>query len=203
MKTGRQTGQETGQMTGPLEAGRDGWIAGVRRIPSPNCDDRPPAAPIDTVIVHYISLPPERFSGDAIERLFTNTLDHDAHPWFGHLRGVRVSAHLLLRRRGELLQFVSCDRRAWHAGQSCLLQRERCNDFSIGIELEGSSLRPFTRAQYRRLAALLAALARRYPLRLIAGHSDVAPGRKEDPGPFFDWSELGPVLRATGIRRPF
>jgi AmpD protein len=187
----------------PLQVGSDGWLAGVRRLPSPNCDDRPSATPIDAVIVHYISLPPERFSGDAVERFFTNTLDHDAHPWFDRLRDVRVSSHLLLRRHGEVLQFVSCERRAWHAGQSRLLERERCNDFSIGIELEGSSLRPFTPTQYRRLRVLLAALARRYPLRLIAGHDDVAPGRKEDPGPFFDWNELAPTLRSTGIRRPF
>ena len=183
--------------------GPDGWLAGARHVPSPNCDERPPGMAIDTVIVHHISLPPERFTGDAVERLFTNTLDHDAHPYFDGLRGVHVSSHLLVRRHGEVLQFVSCDRRAWHAGTSRLLGRERCNDFSIGIELEGSSLRPFTRSQYRRLETLLAALARRYPLAFIAGHSDVAPGRKEDPGPLFDWQALAPVLRATGIRRPF
>ena len=141
--------------------------------------------------------------GDAVERLFTNTLDHATHPWFERLRGVRVSAHLLVRRHGGVVQFVSCDQRAWHAGQSQLLGRERCNDFSIGIELEGSSLRPFTASQYRRLEGLLGALARRYPLTLIAGHSDVAPGRKEDPGPLFDWQALAPILRATGIRRPY
>ena len=187
----------------PIEVGGDGWLAGVRRVPSPNRDERPPASVIDTVIIHHISLPPERFQGDAVERLFTNTLDPAGHPWFERLRDVRVSAHLLVRRHGGLVQFVSCDERAWHAGQSRLLERERCNDFSIGIELEGSSLRPFTASQYRRLEALLVALARRYPLALIAGHSDVAPGRKEDPGPFFDWQALQPVLRATGIRRPF
>lgn len=187
----------------PLEVGHDGWLAGVRRVPSPNCDARPAGTAIDTVIVHHISLPPERFQGDAVERLFTNSLDHAAHPWFERLRDVRVSAHLLVRRHGGIVQFVSCDQRAWHAGPSCLLGRDRCNDFSIGIELEGSSLRPFTASQYRRLESLLASLAQRYPLALIAGHSDVAPGRKEDPGPFFDWRALAPVLRATGIRRPF
>ncbi len=186
-----------------LEVGDDGWLAGVRRLPSPNCDGRPTGTTIDTVIVHHISLPPERFHGDAVERLFTNTLDHATHPWFERLRGVRVSAHLLVRRHGGVVQFVSCDQRAWHAGQSQLLGRERCNDFSIGIELEGSSLRPFTASQYRRLEGLLGALARRYPLTLIAGHSDVAPGRKEDPGPLFDWQALAPILRATGIRRPY
>jgi AmpD protein len=187
----------------PLEVGEDGWLAGVRRVPSPNCDERPPGTAIDTVIVHHISLPPERFQGDAVERLFTNSLDHGAHPWFERLRGVRVSAHLLVRRHGGVVQFVSCEARAWHAGESSLLGRARCNDFSIGIELEGSSLRPFTGSQYRRLEALLVSLSRRYPLALIAGHSDVAPGRKEDPGPFFEWQALEPVLRMTGIRRPF
>lgn len=181
----------------------DGWLAGARRVPSPNCDARPAATVIDTLVIHHISLPPEHFIGDAVERFFTNRLDPRAHPYFERLRDVHVSAHFLLRRRGELLQFVSCEQRAWHAGSSRLLERERCNDFSIGIELEGSSLRPFTASQYRRLEALLGALARRYPLTLIAGHSDVAPGRKEDPGPLFDWQALAPILRATGIRRPY
>jgi N-acetyl-anhydromuramoyl-L-alanine amidase len=180
-----------------------GWLDEARRVPSSNCDERPPATPIDTLVLHHISLPPERFSGDAVERLFTNRLDCDAHPYFAQLRDVHVSAHFLLRRRGELLQFVACGRRAWHAGQSRLLERERCNDFSIGIELEGSSHRPFTRAQYRRLIALVTALRQRYPLRYIAGHSDIAPGRKDDPGPFFDWQQLRPLLLKTGIERPF
>lgn len=180
-----------------------GWLDSARRAPSPNCDARPPATVVDTVIVHHISLPPEHFLGDAIEQFFRNRLDFTAHPYFERLRDVRVSAHFLLRRRGELLQFVSCDQRAWHAGASRLLQRERCNDFSIGIELEGSSSRPFTRAQYRRLGVLLESLRRRYPLRYIAGHSDVAPGRKDDPGPFFDWLELGPALKLAGVSRPF
>ena len=180
-----------------------GWLDAARRVPSPNCDGRPEPARVDTVIVHYISLPPERFSGDAIERLFTNRLDPAAHPYYARLRDVRVSAHFLLRRHGGLLQFVSCRQRAWHAGASRLLGRERCNDFSIGIELEGSSERPFTPSQYRRLEHLVAALARRYPLRLIAGHSDVAPGRKDDPGPQFDWQALQPTLLLTGIERPF
>jgi AmpD protein len=181
----------------------DGWLDTAQRLPSPNCDDRPAGTVVDTVIVHYISLPPEHFRGDAIQRFFTNRLDHAGHPYFEHLRGVRVSTHLLLRRHGELLQFVSCAQRAWHAGASRLLERERCNDFSIGVELEGSSARPFTPSQYRRLRALVGALAQRYPLRFVAGHSDVAPGRKEDPGPLFDWRELRPALRHAGIERPF
>lgn len=186
-----------------MKVDAEGWLDTARHVPSLNCDGRPPGAPIDTLIVHYISLPPEHFSGDAIQRFFTNRLDPAGHPYFAHLRDVRVSAHFLLRRHGELLQFVSCQQRAWHAGSSRLLDRERCNDFSIGIELEGSSARPFTRSQYRRLAALIATLARRYPLHFIAGHSDVAPGRKEDPGPFFDWTALRPALSLAGIRRPF
>lgn len=180
-----------------------GWLAGARRVASSNCDARPAATVVDTLVIHHISLPPEHFAGDAIERLFTNRLDAQAHPYFERLREVHVSAHFLLRRRGELLQFVSCEQRAWHAGISRLLERERCNDFSIGIELEGSSARPFTDTQYRRLARLIAALGGRYPLRFIAGHSDVAPGRKDDPGPHFDWRRLEPVLRLSGITRPF
>jgi AmpD protein len=181
----------------------EGWLDAARHVASPNCDARPAATRIDTLIVHYISLPPEYFSGDAIERFFTNRLDCDAHPYFQRLRDVRVSAHFLLRRRGELLQFVSCEQRAWHAGASRLLERDGCNDFSIGIELEGSSERAFTRTQYRRLGALIGSMRRRYPLRFIAGHSDIAPGRKDDPGPFFDWRELQPALQLAGICRPF
>ena len=181
----------------------DGWLDGARRVPSPNFDARPVGVVVDTVVVHHISLPPEHFVGDAVERLFTNRLDPQAHPYFERLRDVHVSAHFLLRRRGELLQFVSCVQRAWHAGASRLLERERCNDFSIGIELEGSSARPFTATQYRRLAPLIAAMRTAYPLRFIAGHSDIAPGRKDDPGPLFDWRMLEPVLRISGIERPF
>ncbi|MGE0803504.1 MAG: 1,6-anhydro-N-acetylmuramyl-L-alanine amidase AmpD [Lautropia sp.] len=190
-------------MTGRSRSGDTDWLPGARRIASPNFDARPAGSVIDTVIVHYISLPPERFSGDAVERLFTNRLDPAAHPYFADLAGVRVSAHVFLRRRGELLQFVPCRARAWHAGSSRLLERERCNDFSIGIELEGSALRPFTATQYRRLDRLLRQLADLFPLRYIAGHDDVAPGRKFDPGPRFDWRRLGPTLRAIGISRPF
>ena len=181
----------------------DGWLDGARRVPSPNFDARPVGVVVDTVVIHHISLPPEHFVGDAVERLFTNRLDPQAHPYFERLRDVHVSAHFLLRRRGELLQFVSCGQRAWHAGASQLRERERCNDFSIGIELEGSSARPFTATQYRRLAQLIAALRTAYPLRFIAGHSDIAPGRKDDPGPLFDWRRLEPVLRISGIERPF
>ena len=172
-------------------------------MPSPNEDARPAGTVVDTVIIHHISLPPGRFSGDAIERLFTNTLDPDADPAFAPIASLRVSSHFLIRRHGGLVQFVDGDRRAWHAGVSRLRDRERCNDFSIGIELEGDSLRAFTPSQYRRLDALLVVLARRYPLRWIAGHSDIAPGRKVDPGPRFSWSRVAPVMTRLGLVRPF
>lgn len=183
--------------------GEGGWLAGARRVPSPNRDERPDGIGVDLLLIHHISLPPGRFSGDAIERLFTNRLDPQAHPYFGQLAGLRVSSHFLVRRRGELLQFVDCDARAWHAGVSSFLGRERCNDFSIGVELEGDGETPFTQAQYRRLAALVRLLRERYPLRWLAGHSDVAPGRKTDPGPFFDWQRLLEGVRDTGLSRPF
>ena len=180
-----------------------GWLPGARKVPSPNADDRPDGTVVDTVIVHHISLPPGHFAGDAIERLFTNRLDRDADPSFAPVADLRVSAHFLIRRHGGLVQFVATSRRAWHAGVSRLFDRERCNDFSIGIELEGDGRRPFTPSQYRRLEALLVELARHHPLRWIAGHSDIAPGRKFDPGPRFAWSALAPVMARTGLVRPF
>lgn len=180
-----------------------GWLSGARRVASPNCDTRPAGAVVDLLVVHYISLPPGRFSGDAIERLFTNTLDCDADPFYDQLRGLRVSSHFLVRRRGEIVQFVRSDARAWHAGQSSFLGRERCNDFSIGVELEGSGDVPFTGAQYRRLASLTALLCQRHPLRWVAGHSDVAPGRKSDPGPHFDWPGFLARIGGSGLQRPF
>lgn len=179
-----------------------GWLAGARRVPSPNFDARPPGAVVDLLVVHHISLPPGRFSGDAIERLFTNRLDPLADPAFAALRGLRVSAHFLIRRRGELLQFVATDARAWHAGASQFRGRERCNDFSIGVELEGDGTHRFTEPQYRRLARLLAILRERHPLRWIAAHSDIAPGRKLDPGPCFDWSRALAAREARGLTRP-
>ena len=179
-----------------------GWHRQARHVPSPNHDLRPPGLAPDLLLIHHISLPPGRFSGDAIERLFTNTLDPAADPSFADLSALRVSAHFLIRRRGELLQFVSCDARAWHAGISSFLGRERCNDFSIGIELEGTGERRYTEAQYRVLGRLTRALSRRWPLRHVAGHSDVAPGRKTDPGPSFDWSRFETLTRGCGLQRP-
>jgi AmpD protein len=169
---------------------REGWLDGVRRVRSPNADARPDPDDVTLLVVHGISLPPGRFGGDAIERLFTNRLDSRAHPYYAGLEGLRVSAHFLIRRDGALVQFVSCADRAWHAGASRWNGRERCNDFSIGVELEGTDERPYTRKQYARLAALVRRLRRSWPLRDVVGHSDVAPGRKTDPGPSFDWPRL-------------
>jgi AmpD protein len=165
----------------------NGWCASARHLPSPNFDLRPPGTAIDLLVIHNISLPPGQFGGPYIASLFTNALDHGAHPYFEQLRPLRVSAHFLILRTGELMQFVSADARAWHAGVSQFDGRERCNDFSIGVELEGSDFVPFEPAQYRCLAALTHALLRRYPLASVVGHEHIAPGRKTDPGPCFDW----------------
>jgi len=175
---------------------REGWLSGVRRVRSPNADARPDGTGVTLVVVHGISLPPGRFGGDAIERLFTNRLDPRAHPYYATLRDLRVSAHFLIRRDGALTQFVSCADRAWHAGASRWNGRERCNDYSIGIELEGADDRPYTAKQYARLAALLRRLRRSWPIEDVAGHSDVAPGRKTDPGPSFDWKRLRRLIGA-------
>ena len=168
----------------------EGWIAGARRVASPNCDSRPPGSEISLVVLHSISLPRGKFGGDAIERLFTNRLDPGAHPSFAELAGVRVSSHFLIRRDGELLQFVPLQARAWHAGVSRWRGRERCNDFSVGIELEGVDDAGFEAAQYESLVALLGNLQSVLPLRDVAAHSDVAPGRKFDPGTHFDWARF-------------
>ena len=161
-----------------------------RFVDSPNQDERPPGTSITLAVIHSISLPPGEFGGDAIERLFTNRLDAAAHPYFAEIAHLKVSSHFLIRRDGELVQFVPVGRRAWHAGASSWRGRARCNDFSVGIELEGTDDGPFTDAQYARLAALLDALRRALPLTDLAGHSDIAPGRKTDPGPGFDWPRL-------------
>ncbi|MFC5302385.1 1,6-anhydro-N-acetylmuramyl-L-alanine amidase AmpD [Azospira restricta] len=175
-----------------------GWLTSARREPSPNFDARPAAEKPTLLVVHAISLPPGEFGSDDILDLFANRLDASRHPYFAGIRDLRVSAHFLIRRDGELIQFVSCDDRAWHAGVSCWRGRERCNDFSIGVELEGCDELPFESAQYERLCELVAILGRAYPLRDIAGHSEIAPGRKTDPGPCFDWSRLSalPLSRA-------
>jgi AmpD protein len=178
-----------------------GLIKEARLIASPNCDDRPPGCAVDLLVIHHISLPPGEFGGPGILQLFTNELDPAEHPYFETLAGTRVSAHFLIRRDGRLLQFVPCAKRAWHAGESSWKGRSRCNDFSIGIELEGTGETPFTTPQYRRLAALTRALQARYPIRDIVGHSDIAPGRKSDPGPHFDWARYRRLLRKAAPRR--
>ena len=172
---------------GPL---RDGWLEGVLRCPSPNFDARPPGSEVSLVVIHAISLPPDTFGGPGVAQLFTNSLDPDAHPYYREICHLRVSAHFFIRRCGQLLQFVSADARAWHAGVSRWDGRERCNDFSLGIELEGCDSMPFEAAQYETLNRLLAVLRTHYPVRAVAGHSDIAPGRKTDPGPCFDWSRV-------------
>ncbi len=164
-----------------------GWLTGVRRVNSPNHDVRPPRMPVELLVIHNISLPPGEFGGKGIEQLFTNTLDVDSHPYYAQLKGLRVSSHFLIRRDGQIVQFVPCDKRAWHAGVSEWDGRSRCNDFSIGVELEGSDFVPFDDRQYAALVRLTRRLRRIYPLRHIAGHSDISPLRKTDPGPFFDW----------------
>jgi AmpD protein len=184
-------------MTMPVEAlgnaaclDAAGWLEGIAHIPSPNQDDRPPDAAIQLIVIHAISLPPGQFGGTAIIDLFANRLDPAAHPYFAAIANQRVSAHFLIRRDGTLLQFVPCSRRAWHAGVSCWRGRERCNDFSLGIELEGDDQTDFASRQYETLRNLLTLLMRRYPIEAIAGHADIAAGRKTDPGPHFDWCEI-------------
>ena len=167
-----------------------GWCSLAQRGHSPNFGPRPPQACIDLLVVHSISLPPGEYGGPQIEQLFANTLDFDAHPYFQKIRGLQVSAHFMVRRTGEILQFVSCDDRAWHAGQSCWRGRSQCNDDSIGIELEGLEGTPFAPAQYAALAQLARAIAAHYPIAHVAGHEHIAPGRKQDPGPCFDWRLL-------------
>jgi AmpD protein len=178
-------------MSGAFTVDADGWVAAARKLPSPNFEARPQGALPTLIVVHNISLTPDEFGGTAIAELFQNTLDCDAHPYYDtHLRDVRVSAHFVIQRDGALEQFVSCNERAWHAGPSNFFGRERCNDFSIGIELEGSDTTAFEAAQYRTLAALVSALKACYPIDALAGHSDIAPGRKTDPGPHFEWPRL-------------
>ena len=177
-----------------------GWWRDALRVPSPNFSARPAGARVDTVVLHSISLPPGEYGGDAVERLFTNTLDWSAHPYYEKIRGLVVSAHFFVRRDGALLQFVSCDERAWHAGASCWQGRDDCNDFSIGIELEGLEGETFEAAQYATLAPLLANVARHYPVAAVVGHEHVAPGRKNDPGAGFDWPRLRRLARAPKLR---
>ena len=178
----------------------DHWLRGAVRRPSPNVDDREDPGDISLVVVHGISLPPGQFGTGLAEALLANALDVDEHPALKDLAGVRVSSHLLISRRGRICQFAPFDRRAWHAGVSSHAGRQSCNAFSIGIELEGADLTPYTDSQYARLADVLTALFRRYPLlspSRVVGHAEIAPGRKTDPGPAFDWPRLMRMLART------
>ena len=171
----------------------NGWLPKARRVPSPNWDERPANSVVDLVVVHGISLPPGSFGGPWIEHLFTNRLDPAAHPYFRGIADLKVSAHLLILRGGELIQFVDLRHRAWHAGDSCFGGRERCNDFSVGIELEGTDEFRYEDEQYRALADATLEILKRFPSitpQRIVGHCDIAPGRKTDPGPAFDWERF-------------
>ncbi|MDA8389661.1 MAG: 1,6-anhydro-N-acetylmuramyl-L-alanine amidase AmpD [Gammaproteobacteria bacterium] len=186
----------------PLAIDGQGWVEGVRHVASPNCDARPPGAAVELIVVHSISLPAGQFGGADVERLFTNRLD-TGQPGYASLAGLRVSAHLFIRRDGEIVQFVPFSARAWHAGVSYWQGRERVNDFSVGIELEGTDHGPFEETQYRALMDVTRALAAAYPAvdsTRLCGHSDIAPGRKTDPGPFFDWARYRAAVAA--IRSP-
>ena len=180
-----------------------GWLSDVRRLPSPNCDPRPLGLEPELIVIHAISLPPGRYGGPWIDRLFTNTLPAEADPYFATIQDLRVSSHVLISRDGTLTQYVPFSMRAWHAGASNWCGREACNDYSIGIELEGADDEPYDDRQYPVLAALIAVLQQAYPALAsgaIAGHSDVAPGRKTDPGPGFDWKRLERRVSAAGGR---
>ncbi|HEY6642386.1 1,6-anhydro-N-acetylmuramyl-L-alanine amidase AmpD [Povalibacter sp.] len=181
----------------PIDAAM-GLLRTARQVPSPNCDDRPAGVVADLIVVHGISLPPDEFGGPWIDLLFTNQLPPEQHPYFAAIAGRKVSSHLLIRRDGEMVQYVPFQRRAWHAGVSSYDGRERCNDFSIGIELEGTDDCAYEPVQYRALSRVIRQLLAAYPAlssRRIAGHSDIAPGRKTDPGPAFDWARLGALLQ--------
>ena len=174
-----------------------GWWREATRRESPNHGPRPEGADVSLALIHSVSLPPGVYGGDEVERLFTNRLDWDEHPYFQKIRGLVVSSHFFIRRDGELMQFVSCDERAWHAGRSAWDGRENCNDFSIGIELEGLEGETFEAPQYASLVRLLRAIRSRYALRHVVGHEHVAPGRKRDPGPGFDWPRLIALTAST------
>jgi len=179
---------------------KSGFLQGVRFIASPNCDDRPPEVEFDIplLVIHNISLPPRSYGGSGVIDFFTNQLKTWQHPYYEMIADLKVSAHFFIRREGEVIQFVSCNKRAWHAGVSSWNDRIRCNDFSIGIELEGSDSDPFTDIQYDKLAELTRAIQEAYPIKEIVGHSDIAPVRKTDPGPCFDWQKYRNLIAAAG-----
>lgn len=180
----------------------DGWLSDARRCPSPNQDSRPEGVEPELIVIHGISLPPGEFGGAYIDALFENRLDPDTHAFFRTIQNLRVSAHLLIRRDGERVQYVAFSRRAWHAGQSAYRGRQQCNDFSIGIELEGTDDTPYTDVQYQLLARIIQVLRQHYsaiPAEAILGHADIAPGRKTDPGPAFDWQRLWHLLDTPSL----
>ena len=181
----------------PLDYALDacGWVESAQRIVSPNCDDRPVGQAIELVVIHAISLPPGEFGGTGVPHFFTNTLDLRAHPYYEGLCGLRVSAHFFIRRNGHLIQFVPCLLRAWHAGISSWRGRPRCNDYSVGIEFEGVDDVPYELVQYDVCDALMRALSSAYPLSAVAGHCDIAPERKTDPGPAFEWQRISALPR--------
>jgi AmpD protein len=185
-----------------LRVGADGWVRGMRRRPSQNFDARPPGVPIELLVLHNISLPPGHFGGGRIEQLFCAALDVRAHPFLEQLAGVRVSAHFLVERDGTITQFVGCLQRAWHAGASSFEGRSACNDFSVGVELEGTDFTQFEPAQYAALAALASALRAALPLRAVRGHSHISPGRKTDPGPLFDWRRFAEAAKLPSAWLP-
>lgn len=180
-----------------MQIGSDGMLPGARYIASPNCDRRPEDISVELLVIHNISLPPGEFGGPGIIDLFTNNLAPAAHPYYREIADLRVSSHFLIRRDGEIIQFVSCALRAWHAGESSWRGRSCCNDFSLGVELEGSDDVSFEDAQYDRLGELTRALQSSYPIAGIVGHSDIAPGRKTDPGPCFDWARYFALINPS------
>lgn len=179
----------------------DGWLSWARRAKCAHWDERPQGETINLIVIHNISLPPRVFRGDAVEKFFAGNINPQAHPFFATIAHLRVSAHFFIRRDGELIQFVNTQKRAWHAGVSRWRGRERCNDFSIGIEMEGVDDRPYTQRQYQRLRRLIASLQKHYPINAIVGHSDIAPIRKTDPGDSFDWQEIDAVMPHARIAR--
>ena len=176
-----------------------GYLSDVQFISSPNCDERPLGHEINLLVIHNISMPPDIFKGDGVIDLFTNQLNPGVS-YYENVRGLRVSAHFFVRRNGEIIQFVSCGKRAWHAGKSCWKGKECCNDFSIGVEMEGSDTTPFTDSQYIALVSLTMELSKVYPIEDIIGHSDIAPKRKTDPGPYFDWHQYQEALHLAKLR---
>ncbi len=176
--------------TSKLTLNAAGYVASATQIASPNVDARPENTNIDLIVIHNISLPPNIYKGSGVVQLFTNQLNPNEHPYYAEIYTRKVSSHFFIRRDGELMQFASCLQRAWHAGVSSWQGRERCNDFSVGVELEGSNFEAFEAAQYQTLKSLLNCLRKAYPIQHITGHSDIAPGRKTDPGPYFEWNRI-------------